>query len=267
MVHVSIVNADAAFPLSYCRGKGLAERAGRMSGLSYAILRFSALFGLDDILLNNIAWAVRRFPVVLPPGRGDYRQTLEDKEESPHWETARDQENVHLDAALSTGFSDRMLRIAGGSSGMFAVLTLVKILSGKVPSKLAAKERRAAPMAGIFASGDAVSLSAAPYSVPPEGKTRIPEPKPGYARLDQALDTSDCDGDLTLVFVVKPNGDPGVLILKLPMSTEGGAVLRINRDDEKKLRSFGYHSTPSMTAASIPTSTDGRKAAAPSSPT
>ena len=50
-----------------------AERALRMSGLSYAILRLSALFGLDEILLNNVAWAVRRFPVVLLPGRGDYR--------------------------------------------------------------------------------------------------------------------------------------------------------------------------------------------------
>ena len=77
MVHVSIVNADAASPLSYYRGKGLAGRARRMSGLSYAILRPTALFGLDDILLNNIAWTVRawtvrRFPVVLLPGRGSY---------------------------------------------------------------------------------------------------------------------------------------------------------------------------------------------------
>ena len=219
----------------------------------------------------------------------DALQTLEEREESPHWETARDQENVHLDAALSTGFSDRMLRIACGSSGMFAVPTLAKILSGKIPSKLAAKERRAAPMAGIFASGAAVSLSAAPYSVPPEGKTRIPEPKPGYARLvwdhvftddlaeicisgqdahrlDQALDTSDCDDDLTLVFVVKPNGDPGVLILKLPMSTEGGAVLRINRDDEKKLRSLGYRFHPLKGESIRPDLHDRREDGSPKFP-
>ena len=72
VVHVSIVNADVASPLSYYRGKGLAERALRASGLSYAILRPTVLYGLDDILLSNIAWTVKRFPVVLLPGRGDY---------------------------------------------------------------------------------------------------------------------------------------------------------------------------------------------------
>ena len=72
VVHVSIVNADVASPLSYYRGKGLTEQALRASGLSYAILRPTVLYGLDDILLNNIAWTVRRFPVVLLPGRGEY---------------------------------------------------------------------------------------------------------------------------------------------------------------------------------------------------
>ena len=31
--------------------------------MSYAILRPAVLFGKEDILINNIAWFLRRFPV------------------------------------------------------------------------------------------------------------------------------------------------------------------------------------------------------------
>jgi len=43
------------------------------SGLSYAILRPTVLFGREDILINNIAWALRRFPVFAIFGDGSYR--------------------------------------------------------------------------------------------------------------------------------------------------------------------------------------------------
>jgi NADH dehydrogenase len=43
------------------------------SGLSYAILRPTVLFGAEDILINNIAWLLRRFPVFALPGDGTYR--------------------------------------------------------------------------------------------------------------------------------------------------------------------------------------------------
>ena len=33
------------------------------TGLSYAILRPAVLFGKEDILINNIAWALRTLPV------------------------------------------------------------------------------------------------------------------------------------------------------------------------------------------------------------
>ena len=59
-------------PLPYFRGKALGERAVRESGLSYAILRPTQLFGYEDILINNIAWFLRRFPVFLIGGSGDY---------------------------------------------------------------------------------------------------------------------------------------------------------------------------------------------------
>ena len=72
IVHVSITNASSASPLPYFRGKGLVEEVIAASGLSYAILRPTLIFGVEDILLNNIAWAVRRFPVVPIPGDGAY---------------------------------------------------------------------------------------------------------------------------------------------------------------------------------------------------
>jgi NADH dehydrogenase len=43
------------------------------SGLGYAILRPTVLFGREDILINNIAWLLRRFPLFGLPGNGSYR--------------------------------------------------------------------------------------------------------------------------------------------------------------------------------------------------
>ncbi len=73
VVHVSITNPSEDSPLEYFRGKAQLERALRESGLSHAILRPTVLFGPEDILVNNIAWALRRFPVFAVFGDGQYR--------------------------------------------------------------------------------------------------------------------------------------------------------------------------------------------------
>jgi uncharacterized protein YbjT (DUF2867 family) len=72
IVHVSIANPSPDSPLPYYRGKAEVEDLIRGSILSYAILRPTVIFGLEDILINNIAWMVRRFPFFAVPGRGDY---------------------------------------------------------------------------------------------------------------------------------------------------------------------------------------------------
>jgi NADH dehydrogenase len=72
LVHVSIANPSLDSPLAYYRGKAELERAIRESGLRYAILRPTVIFGLEDILINNIAWLLRRFPVFALPGSGEY---------------------------------------------------------------------------------------------------------------------------------------------------------------------------------------------------
>jgi nucleoside-diphosphate-sugar epimerase len=72
IVHVSIANASLDSPLAYYSGKARLEETVRSSGLSFAILRPTVIFGREDILINNIAWFVRHFPVFAVPGDGRY---------------------------------------------------------------------------------------------------------------------------------------------------------------------------------------------------
>ncbi len=72
IVHVSITNPSEESSLPYFRGKALLERAVIESGLSYAIIRPTVIFGREDILINNIAFLLRQFPVFIVPGSGDY---------------------------------------------------------------------------------------------------------------------------------------------------------------------------------------------------
>lgn len=73
IVHVSIANPSADSPLGYYRGKAELEKVVIDSGLSYTILRPTVIFGREDILINNIAWFIRRFPLFGIPGDGTYR--------------------------------------------------------------------------------------------------------------------------------------------------------------------------------------------------
>ena len=72
IVHISITNPDPNSDLPYFRGKGQLEDTLRNLGVSYAILRPTVLYSVEDILLNNIAWTVRKFPIVPLPGSGKY---------------------------------------------------------------------------------------------------------------------------------------------------------------------------------------------------
>jgi len=73
VVHTSITNPSEDSALEYFRGKAELERGLRASGLSWAILRPAVLFGRGDILINNIAWMLRTFPVFGLFGDGSYR--------------------------------------------------------------------------------------------------------------------------------------------------------------------------------------------------
>ncbi len=73
VVHVSITNPSLDSPLEYFHGKAVLENELKESGLSHAILRPAVLFGEEDILVNNIAWMLRRFGVFGVFGDGQYR--------------------------------------------------------------------------------------------------------------------------------------------------------------------------------------------------
>jgi uncharacterized protein YbjT (DUF2867 family) len=73
IVHVSITHADPASPYPYFSGKAAVEAYVRDLGVPYAIARPAILYGGDGVLLNNIAWLLRRLPVFAIGGRGDYR--------------------------------------------------------------------------------------------------------------------------------------------------------------------------------------------------
>ena len=72
VIQFSVSNASDDTPTSYFRAKAQVERIVRASGMSYAILRPTLLYGPGDILINNLAWTLRRVPLFGIPGSGDY---------------------------------------------------------------------------------------------------------------------------------------------------------------------------------------------------
>jgi len=72
IVHISIANPSAESPLPYYWGKAANEKTVVESGLGYAILRPTVLMGTEDILINNVAYLLRRFPIFFLPGDGSY---------------------------------------------------------------------------------------------------------------------------------------------------------------------------------------------------
>lgn len=73
IIHISITNPDAESPLPYFRGKALLETELKSLDIPHCIFRPTVLFGMEDVLINNIAWAARRLPILGVFGNGDYK--------------------------------------------------------------------------------------------------------------------------------------------------------------------------------------------------
>jgi len=73
VVHISITSPSVDSHLPYFRGKAAVEKLVLNADLPYTILRPTVLFGTEDILINNIAFLMRRLPLMLIPGDGSYR--------------------------------------------------------------------------------------------------------------------------------------------------------------------------------------------------
>jgi NADH dehydrogenase len=72
-VHVSVSNPTVDSPLGYYAGKALVERDLFSSGVPWSIVRPTLVVGPRDVLTNNIAWFVRRSPLVAIPTGSGYR--------------------------------------------------------------------------------------------------------------------------------------------------------------------------------------------------
>ncbi len=122
-VHVSVSNPAEDSPLPCSRGKALVERAVRESRLSYAIIRPTLVFDVGDILINNIAWFLRKVPIFAIPGDGSYRLrpvAVEDVAQLAV-QAASQVENLILDAQGPDEFSfDELVRLIAEKVGSYA---------------------------------------------------------------------------------------------------------------------------------------------------
>jgi NADH dehydrogenase len=72
IIHLSVSNPAKGVGLPYFQGKLQVEQLVMESGLSYTILRPTLIYGSGDILINNIAYLIRKYPIFVIPGDGNY---------------------------------------------------------------------------------------------------------------------------------------------------------------------------------------------------
>ena len=122
MVHISITNPSGETSFPYFKGKALVEKAIINSKLSYAIVRPTLIFGMEGILINNIAWLLRKFPIFAVFGSGDYPIQpifVEDVAE----------------IAVNAGHKDDNMIMDAGGPEIFQFEELVRLIAHKVHSR------------------------------------------------------------------------------------------------------------------------------------
>lgn len=166
VVHVSITNPSPDSNLPYFKGKAQVEAALTASGLSYAILRPTVLFGGRDVLINNIAWLLRRLPLFGVPGKGDSQLQPIHVEDLAKLavEQGASREDVVLDAVGPETFAYRdLVRLIASEVGSRApilrlprwlVLIAAKVLSWWVRDVLLTADEVDGLMANLLVSSD-----------------------------------------------------------------------------------------------------------------
>ncbi len=173
-VHISIANASEDSSLPYFRGKGLVEKAIIQSRLSYAIIQPTVIFGAEGVLVNNIAWLLRMFPIFVVPGSGDYRLQpvfVKDMAEIAI-NAAQKDDNMVIDAAGPESYTfDELVRLIANKTRSQAkvvhlrpwlVLFLTRLVGYIVKDVVLTRDEVRGLMAGLLVSGDT-----------PTGKTRL----------------------------------------------------------------------------------------------
>jgi len=73
IIQISVTRVSLDSELPYYRGKAVQEQILKQCGVPYSIIRPTLVFGKEDILVNNIAWLIRKSPVFPLFGGGSYR--------------------------------------------------------------------------------------------------------------------------------------------------------------------------------------------------
>lgn len=163
IVHVSITNPDIGSRLPYFRGKALVERDVAESGLGYGIVRPTVIFGEGDVMVNDVAWLLRRLPVFpYPAGQpSPVRPVFVGDVARSCVEAARADGDVVVDAAGPETFDfvdfvDAIRAAVGSSSRLVpvpvpAVPVLASLVGRAVNDVVLTRDELAGLMAGLVA--------------------------------------------------------------------------------------------------------------------
>ena len=174
IVHFSVTNASLESGLPYFRAKAQVEDMLKDLGVSYAIIRPTLVFGVGDLLLNNMAWALRRFPVFPVYGSGDYpvQPVYVEDLAAQAVEAGSQSESFVVDSAGPDTFSfEELLRLLASSMGVRARLVrtppsvglaLTGLVGLLMRDTALTRDEVDGLMAGLLTSGE-----------PPAGTTRL----------------------------------------------------------------------------------------------
>ena len=178
VVHISITNASLDSPLPYFRGKAEAEDLVRESPMSHAILRPTLIFGAEDILINNLAWLLRKFPFHPIFGTGSYEVQPIFVEDLAHIAVrlAAQDEDVALDAVGPEVFTYRaMLDLVADAVGSRARFVRSSPRLAILASRLLGLLVRDVVLSRDELKGLMDGLLVSRSGEPPPGKTKLSE--------------------------------------------------------------------------------------------
>ena len=176
IVHISVSNPSADSVLPYFRGKGEVEEILKGLGLPYAIIRPTLVFGEGDVLISNMAWALRRFPLFPLCGRGDYRvQPIHVEDTAAQAVTAGGKtEDTIEDAAGPEVFTFReLLRLLASSMGVHSKIVGMPPRLALTLTRIVGYLKRDAPLTRDEVDGLMANLLISDQ--PPTGTTRLSE--------------------------------------------------------------------------------------------
>ena len=168
IVHFSVSNPSHESELPYFRGKAQVEDMLEGVGVPYAVIRPTLVYGDGDLLLNNIAWVLRRFSIFLVYGRGDYpvQPVYAEDVAAQAVEASSRNDNTVADAAGPETFSFKeLLSLLASAMGVRPWLVHAPPMVGLVKGDLAlTRDEVIGLMAGLLTS-----------EATPTGTTRLSE--------------------------------------------------------------------------------------------